>query len=236
MYYRKNLEVDVHDVDFNGIAKASSLMRYIQSAAQDQLNENGMSYERLKERKRAFILSRVKLDFTESVRAYEKLTATTYPCQSRGFSFLRCYTLEKDGRTIGRAVSVWALIDTETHGLVRVNDFDLGLITHEPHELAINRFSVPDTLAEVGRYTVSYGDLDQNRHMNNTRYPDMYASFLPLENKRIKTISINYHSEALAGEGLRVLLAKATDGLYYIRTLHQDGRINTEAEILLGDL
>ena len=63
MKFRKNIEVDAHDVDFNGIARMSSLMRYIQSAAQDQLTANGMSYNQLKEMKRAFILSKIKHHF-----------------------------------------------------------------------------------------------------------------------------------------------------------------------------
>lgn len=236
MYYEKKLEVDVHDVDFNGVARMSSLMRYIQSAAQSQLTDNGMSYDNLKKMKRAFILSRIKLDFSESVKAYDRLTATTFPCESRGFSFLRCYALSKDGRTIGRAVSVWALIDTDTHGLVRVSDFDLGLVTHEPHDLAINRFAMPSTLTEVGTYTVNYGDLDQNCHMNNTRYPDMYSNFLPLKDKRIKTMSISYQNEAPAGERLQVQRAEVGENLFYFRTLRSDGKINTEAEILLTDI
>ena len=236
MYYEKQLEVDVHDVDFNGIARTSSLMRYIQSAAQAQLNDNGMSYDQLKERKRAFILSRIKLDFTESVKAYDRLVATTFPCESRGFSFLRCYALSKAGRTIGRAVSVWALIDTETHGLVKVSDFELGLTTHEPHELAINRFAMPSKMINVGTYTVNYGDLDQNCHMNNTRYPDMYSNFLPLKDKRIKTISINYANEAPAGERLTVERAEVGENLFYFRTLRSDGKVNTEAEIILTDI
>ena len=158
MEFRTELIADIHDVDHNGIVRTSSLMKYIQSAAQTQLTLNGMSYDELKSMKRAFILSRIKMEFTEPVRAYEKLNAITYPCDSRGYSFLRCYALEKNGRTIGRAVSLWALIDTETRALVRVNDFELGLQTHEPHSLALSRFTMPTSIREVGTYTVNYGD------------------------------------------------------------------------------
>ena len=118
MKYRYDLCVDVHDLDHNGHARCSSLMKYMQTAAQSQLTENGMSYDNLRAKNRAFILSRIKMEFTEEVRAYSPLTAISYPCESRGYSFYRCYALERDGRTIGRAVSVWALLDTETHGLV----------------------------------------------------------------------------------------------------------------------
>ena len=237
MQFRTDVTVDIHDVDHNGIARLSSLMKYIQSAAQTQLTVNGMSYDELRSMHRGFILSRIKMEFTEPVRAYEKLNAVTYPCESRGYSFLRCYALEKNGRTIGRAVSVWALIDTENRSLVKVNDFELGLETHEPHSLALTRFVLPTAIKEVGTYTVNYGDLDQNCHMNNTRYPDMYSNFLPLDGKRIRTISINYMNEAPRGERLRVERAEGIDGnTYYFRTIREDGKINTEAEILLEDI
>ena len=237
MEFRTNLIADIHDADYNGVIRASSLMKYIQSAAQTQLTLNGMSYEALRSMKRAFILSRIKMEFTESVRAYEPLTAVTYPCDSRGYSFLRCYALEKDGRTIGRAVSMWALIDTETRALVRVNDFELGLETHEPHTLALTRFTMPTSVREVGTYTVNYTDLDQNCHMNNTRYPDMYSNFLPLDGKRIRTVSINYLNEAPKGEKLRIERADGIDGYtYYFRTVREDGKVNTEAEIELADI
>ena len=237
MEFRTDITADIHDVDFNGVVRTSSLMKYIQSAAQTQLTLNGMSYDQLRDMKRAFILSRMKMEFTEPVRAYDDLTAVTYPCDSRGYSFLRCYALEKNGRTIGRAVSMWALVDTETRTLVKVNDFELGLETHEPHTLALSRFTTPANAIAVGTYTVNYGDTDQNRHMNNTRYPDMYSNFLPLENKRIRTISINYLNEAPMGARLLVERASGIDGYtYYFRTVREDEKVNTEAEIVLEDI
>lgn len=236
MIFRKDLEVDVHEVDYNGVARLSSLMRYIQTAAQSQLTEIGMSYDELKRQNRAFILSRITMKFTEPVRAYDRLTALTFPCESRGFSFLRCYALEHDGRTIGRAVSVWALIDTQTRSLVRVNNFEFKITTDKPLDISLSRFALPSDMRVVGKYTVNYGDTDQNNHMNNTRYPDMYSTFLPLDGKRIHTISISYVSEAPAGSTLTVERAVNESGVYYFRTVREDGKINSEAEIFLTDI
>jgi acyl-ACP thioesterase len=96
---------------------------------------------------------------------------------------------------------------------------------------------MPSVIKELGTYTVNYGDLDQNCHMNNTRYPDMYSNFLPLDGMRIKSISINYKNEARRGERLRVERADGADGkTYYFRTLRTDGLVNTEAEIELEEI
>ena len=224
------VEVDVHDVDFNGIARMSSVMRYIQSAAQAQLSSNGMTYETLYGMKRAFILSRIKIELDAPVKAYEKLVASTFPCESRGYSFLRCYSLQKGDVRIARAASVWALVDVESRSLVRVNDFELGLALHEPLELSIDRFRLPSELTEVGTYTVGYGVTDQNKHMNNTAYPDIYSTYLPLDGAMIRSITVNYANEAPYGDVLRVFRAKVNDR-YYFRTVRSDGAVNSEAEL-----
>lgn len=229
--FKKDIEVDVHDVDFNGVCRASSLMKYIQAAAQMQLTENGMSYDNLKARDRAFILSRIRLEFYEPIYSYDKLVAHTFPCISRGYSFLRCYGLYKDGVTVGRAISIWALIDTKNRGLVKVSDFDLNLPTYEPWEnLALSHIKLPSSMKKVGIYTVAYSDLDQNKHINNTKYADIFANFLPLDKKRIDAMTINYMNEAKYRDTLDVYLEEV-NGYFYIRTVLPDGKINAEAEI-----
>ena len=233
--FKTNIFVDIHDVDYNGIAKTSSLMRYIQSAAQTQLTENNMSYEELRDMKRCFVLSRIRMEITQPIRAYAPITAITYPCESRGYSFLRCYELIQDGISVAKAISVWALIDTDSRSLVRVNDFDLNLPLCTPNELVLGHIKMPSELIEVGKYGVHYGDVDQNRHMNNTKYPDMYSNYLPLEGKMIKAITIHYNNEAKIGDKLRVYKAQAGDS-YFFRTVRSDGKVNSEAQIELSDI
>ena len=235
MEYRMKCEVDVHDVDFNGVAKTSSIMKYIQSAAQSQLTANGMSYDNLKAAKRAFIISRFKLEILRPLSAHTPLTAITYPCESRGYSFLRCYALECDGEIVAKAISVWALVDTESRALVKVRDFELGLETLPQNELMLGAMKLPAMMTDIGGYGVHYGDVDQNMHMNNTKYPDMYSNFLPLNGKMIRSIAINYSAEAQIGDKLRVQRGEA-DGYYYFRTVRSDGRVNSEAQIELCDI
>ena len=235
MEYRIKTEVDIHDVDYNGVAKTSSILRYIQTAAQCQLTDGGMSYDNLKKDNRAFLLSKLKLEILRPLPAYTKLTAITYPCESRGYSFLRCYALESEGEVVARAISMWALIDTQSRALVRVNDFNLGLPTLPQNGLVLGAMKMPSTLIDIGGYGVHYGDVDQNRHMNNTKYPDMYSNFLPLEGKMIRSISINYQNEAQIGEKLRVQRAEE-NGFFYFRTMRSDGKVNSEAKIELMDI
>ncbi|MBR2612894.1 MAG: hypothetical protein IKC72_07475 [Clostridia bacterium] len=230
------ITVDVHDVDFNGVCRPSSLLRYIQSSAQMQLNEQGMTYNELYDKHhRAFLLSRITVEFYEEVREGDALVAETFPAPSRGYTFLRCYQLWRDEKIIGRAISAWALIDTEEHSLVKTTDFDLPL-DHLPRlDLELLHIRVPAEAVAVGEYIVSYCETDQNKHMNNTRYADMYAHFLPMENKRMVSLTINYLKEAPMGTNLKVLYAEK-DGAHYFRTILPNGSINSEARIVLCEL
>ena len=232
--YKHEIEVDVHDVDYNGVCRAASLLRFLQTTAELQLTESGMSYGKLREMNRAFIISKIRAEFYRPVHALDKLEAFSFPCDSRGFSFVRCYSLMKDGITVGRAISVWALVDTESRALVKVNDFDLGIPTLPPLDIALGHIRMPSALRKVGEYTVCYADIDQNRHVNNTRYADIFANFLPMEDKRMCAITVSYVNEARLGDTLDVHLA-CEEGNYYVRTVRPDGKINTEAEIRLFD-
>ena len=65
--YSYELIADIHDMDFNGVAKTSAVLRYIQTAAQNQLTENGLSYDNLYSRGLAFIISRMKLEIYKPI-------------------------------------------------------------------------------------------------------------------------------------------------------------------------
>ena len=145
------------------------------------------------------------------------------------------FTLKLGEETVARAVSAWALVNTDSRSLVKVNDFDLGLPVLQPLDLALPRIIMPSEIADVGGYGVHYGDVDQNMHMNNTKYPNMYSNFLPLKDKMISKLSISYLNEAKMGEKLRVLRAQK-DNIFYFRTVRGDSKINSEAEIELSDI
>jgi acyl-ACP thioesterase len=91
----------------------------------------------------------------------------------------------------------------------------------------------------VGERTIVYSDLDFNRHMNNTRYPDMICDFLPsMDGKWVTSLSLSYLREAAFGDTLTVH-RKAVEGAedtFLIRTTRPDGLVCLEAEIGLATI
>lgn len=233
--YKREIIADEYDMDYNGVARASSIMRYIQSTAQLQLTDIGMTYTAMKNMNKAFILSKIKMEFLEPIRTDDVLTVETFPADSRAYSFVRCYGIKRAGHEIFRAISSWALIDTENRSLIKVKDYDLGLTTQPQIDMELDRIILPTELSEIGKYRVNYGDIDRNMHMNNAKYPDMYSAFLPLENKRIKSMYISYMNEAKAFDTLTVFSGE-NDGTYSFKTLRSDGLVNTVAQLTLTDI
>ena len=141
--YIKAFKTDIHDIDYRGVTKASALMRLLQSTAESQLGAAGLSYDNLKADSKAFILSRITLKIYNDTKIEDELLASTYPTESRGFTFLRCFGIECDGAPVAAATSAWALIDTDTRGLIRVDRFNLPLELHPANDVALGRFILP---------------------------------------------------------------------------------------------
>ena len=232
MKWTERFHINSHDCDENGIVRASLILRYMQEAANLQLHHLGPTNEELRARGTAFILSRISMNLYRPLHAYEDITASTWGCESRGVSFNRCYQIMREDEVIAEAESVWGLIGIADHKLYRVDEIELGFGTDEPLTLdAPRRVHIPRDLqlSPVGERSVMYSDLDANRHMNNTNYPDMLCDFIPdMNQKRVTSMSISFAGEAKPGETLKIYMHE-NGGLYHFRTLRGDGSTNVEA-------
>ena len=235
MKWSQEYTVRYHDTDANEIVSPSNIFKYLQEAATCQMQAQRPSYGELLNQNKAFILSGIRVEIYDSLCFGENITVSTWGCDARGFTFPRSYSISRGDELICEANSTWALVDTRDKKLLRACDVELNYCTDKPLELSNPvRFRIPAELplSLVGEYTIRYYDTDVNGHMNNTNYPDMLTNALPSpENKIIKSIAISYQNEARVGDYIKLYMGK-TDGKYYMRSVHEDGRINVEAEII----
>jgi Acyl-ACP thioesterase len=235
----EHYRVAIHDTDVNNIASSSAVLRYMQEAAHLQFETQRPTLAELRLEGKAFILSKLNMSVYQPIYGYDMITAETWPCESKGVSFIRCSRILRDGKIIAELSSVWALVDINTRKLLRVTDLNWSVETEPPLELdSPSRIRIPKDiqLALVGERLIGYSDLDLNEHMNNTNYPDMFCDFLPsLIGKRVISISINYASELQNGETIKMYLGE-NDGVYYIRAIKENGTVGAEAEIVLDEI
>ncbi len=235
MKWTGKYDVNANDVDFNNVVSVSNFLRYMQDAANYAMEEDGPSYMELFDRGLAFILSRIRMSLYAPVHSHEKLDVQTWACESKGAQFNRCYRILRDGAIVAEAVSVWALCGVEDRRLHRVSEFDFGYRMDEMLELDLPaRFKIPEdvSLRLVGERMVEYADIDLNGHMNNTKYPDILCGYIgDLRGQRVVSMALSFVSEAPLHENLKIY-AGSSDGVWYVRTVKENGQVNVEAEIL----
>lgn len=231
----ENYKINVHDTDCNGYLSPTGYLRYLQDAANCQMEDDGLPYNVLFEKGLAFILSRIRVIFFEPVFSHENVTVTTWSAGGHAASFLRCYGMEKNGVEIARGKSVWALYDRNRGKLCRYNDIELGYKTDDENDVELSRR--PEFAEEpklLGTRRIFYTDVDQNRHMNNTRYADMLWHFMPeRDRRRITSLDISYLNEAPLDSELEIYGAQSADGDGFVfKTIRrEDGKINVLAKI-----
>ncbi len=235
MKWTGNYIVNANDIDMNFVVTVSNIFRYMQDAANSQMEQDGPSYKELFDRGLAFVLSRMNISLYAPLHSHEKIVVESWAVESKGVTFPRCYRILRDGMIIAEAVSAWALTGVKDKKLHRVNEFDLNYGTDVMLELDMPvRMKIPEGInfSLVGERTVEYADTDMNGHMNNTKYPDMICGFIGgMKGQRVISMALSFVSEAPLGETLKIYHG-TSDGVHYIRTLKEDGKVNIEAEII----
>lgn len=240
MKWSGEYRVNANEVDQNNIVSVSNLLKYMQDAATSQMEADGPSYDSLMGQGLSFVLSRIRISSYAPLHTHDVITTQSWACESRGAQFNRCYRVLRDGVIVAEGVSVWALVGLNDHKLHRVTEFDFRYGQDEMIELDLpSRFRIPEDAGLVlnGERTVEYADVDMNAHMNNTRYPDVFCSYLgtAMKGQRVISMGIAFLSEAPLGESIKYY-AGAADDVYYLRSVRENGQTNAEAEIILEPL
>jgi len=226
------------DTDESGIARASSLLRYMQEAALYQMTNRGPSNDELRRSGRMFMLSRMALSSYAPLYAGNQIDVETWPSDSAGISFCRCFRIWRDGIITAEASSVWMLLDLESYRVIRVRDADFDYGCAPPLEVDVPKragISTEMRLSLVGERAVEYADIDQNRHVNNTNYADILCHCIPgvkSGTHRVVPLYINYIAEAKKDDVLKIYRGEE-NGIFYMRTVKSDGKTNTEAKIVI---
>lgn len=242
MAYIFNTEVSTHDIDVNGNAKPSAILRYLQEAANKNFADMGASYNELIDNNLSFVVSRAAINILSPLKELEEISVHTWASQNSGVIFPRSYLIKSGERIVVEALMNWALINTKEKRFVKGSEFDVSVYgTDEPLDIS-TRFKIPKDLPLnfVGEKQVMYSDIDKNRHMNNTVYPNVLFNFIPNVQKLFMSeLLINFVSEAPFGKTLKIFMSdaeKVEDGLsYYFRTMIDD-KTNVEALIKVREI
>lgn len=199
----KEIKIKSYDVDRNNNAKISSIMKYFQQIARENLDQFGMTYDYLREHNIVFVLTKYKFKFYRNLHCDEKFIFKTSPCDIRGVSFIRDFVIEdSNGIVCCEASSAWVIIDFVKRSILRPNRLPLPIIADPklvdfiPDRISTN---VRENEAQKYTTTVTYSHLDANNHLNNCCYADiMLDGYFALNGNvpDIKELDMSFDHEA----------------------------------------
>lgn len=215
--YKKDFEVRFYDCSPNSCARVSTIMKNLGDVAGLDYTERGYGHDKLWDEGMVFLLSRVSIHFERMPKIDEKITFATWEHGIEGPMFYRYFEiLDENGVVIADANTAWLLVDPVSRKILRPNTFygefkivaDKTISAKEP-----KRIKLPDSAKYVGERKTYYSDLDENGHMNNSRYADISVDFLDkeLQKREVKDFVINFNKEVFLDDILKVKVAKTDD-------------------------
>ena len=135
---------------------------------------------------------------------------------------------------VGEAVSAWVVADAETRKMLRPGSLErlaAAPVPEQVKEKQLKLIRTPKNRKLVYTRTVRYSDLDQNGHMNNTKYADVLMDALSVADMKgrfVSAMQLNYSMECLAGETMNVS-REMGENACYIDGGSEDGTRRVEA-------
>jgi medium-chain acyl-[acyl-carrier-protein] hydrolase len=209
--YEKEYEIHYYEVDYKRRALITSIVDFLGDIATKQSEELGIGIDYLTENKLAWVLYKWNIDMHKYPTYGEKVKIRTCPTSMRKFYAYRTFEIfNVDGEHLGKAETVWFLINREKRRPVRINE-DIykfyGVDLKDESLLEIEDVEKPVNINSEKMFNVRYSDIDTNQHVNNSKYIAWAIETVPMEvvlNYTLKNIKVTYEKETTYGEAVRV--------------------------------
>ena len=224
--HTESFKVHTYEVDPHNILTIDSLCQFIQEAASNHADTLGFGVNYLLSNNRTWVLSRLSVKIDRKITLGDTIHLKTWPSGSEKFFFTRDFIIESNtGNELGRGASYWLFIDTEKRRPVPPSR---GEIVFDFKELPSGIDKPLEKLPQIDSisspelsFTVRYGDLDLNNHVNNIAYIRWALEGIDPEFRKLhyaSSIDINFIAEAVYGEKVS-LSTNAVSGKAFLHYL-----------------
>jgi medium-chain acyl-[acyl-carrier-protein] hydrolase len=228
--YTWKIKISSYDVGQDRKLRLSSQLKLQQEVGELHFEEGGLGFEELVRNGMSFVITRTRSKIYRAPHLNEQVTLSTWHRNSKGAQFFRCYQFfDSLGNPLIESVSAFALVDPQTHKILRPTVFSQYAVTEQPKHLNNcpdpARINLPENLNESGLREVRWSDIDYNGHLNNAVYADIITDTIPvpMREHEITEFSIAFINEALEGEKIALKTALNSEQLW-VTGEHQRGR------------
>lgn len=214
MKYTFDTRIRYSECDHRGTLTLPGIINYLQDCSTFQSEDIGFGVEKIKEQKRAWILSYWQIVVERYPKMMEKVTVGTFAGKFKGIIGERNFFLnDAEGRRIVSAASVWVHMDTERMRPVRPSEEEINAYgEEEPLDMEHEgrKIVLPEHIKELESFPIRRYHIDTNEHVNNCQYVQMALEMIPAD-KIIRQVRVEYRKSAVYGDVIYPKLAEAVD-------------------------
>lgn len=213
--YQEEIILRTCDCDVNGDWRPSAILEVMQEISGAHCALLGCGRDDLLKKGIVWILSRSEVQMDRYPRIGERITVRTFHKPVRLRFFPRYYVfLDAQGEVIGKAGTLWLLMDIHTRQTIPAGE--VAALLPDNSDLAAP-MSLPATVGQlqgeerVWAYQPVYTDLDVNGHVNNTKYADWLCNALGIDQMRqncLHSLIMNYNAEVLPDQEVELRLTR----------------------------
>ena len=203
-------------------------------------SERGFGIAEINEDHYTWVLSRLAIELEDMPRQYEDFTIHTWiENVYRLFTDRNFELVNKDGKTIGYARSVWAMISMETRkpaDLLTLHGESLNQYVSD-RECPIskpNRVKVVQDNS-VAEYLTKYSDIDINGHVNSIKYIEHILDLFPMETfkqRSIRRFEVSYVAESYYGDMLSFYMEEKGESEYDIEVKKNNQEVVVRSKVI----
>ena len=201
---RSSMRVGIRDVNLFRIMKPSALLEIFQELSVVHAASLGFGTQDVLSRGVVWVITMQRIEIKRMPQEQELIYLESWTGKTTHLMYPRFYRIcDEKGELIIQASSLWTLMDIESRKMLSSEQFGHEIIDMtNGEEIALPGAPKKAVSDSVSRFAVPYSFLDQNGHMNNTRYLDLAEDLIPasLEGRKLKTIVTRYQNEVRHGD------------------------------------
>ena len=227
-------------VDFTGRLTMGVLGNHLLNCAGFHASERGFGIAEINENHYTWVLSRLAIELEDMPRQYEDFSIQTWiENVYRLFTDRNFELQDQNGKTIGYARSVWAMISMETRkpaDLISLHGNNLGQYVSD-RECPIDK---PGRIkvsvdAPVEEYQTRYSDIDINGHVNSIKYIEHILDLFPMDTfkeKQVKRFEMAYVAESYYGDVLSFYLEEKNENEFDIEVKKNNQEVVVRSKVI----
>ena len=231
-------------VDFTGHLAMGVLGNHLLNCAGFHASDRGFGIATLNEDNYTWVLSRLAIELDEMPYRYEDFSVQTWVENVyRLFTDRNFAIVNQEGKKIGYARSVWAMISMNTRKPADLLALHSGSIVNyvcdEPCPIEKPSRIKVSSKEPAAVLKAKYSDIDFNEHANSIRYIEHILDLFPIEmyrEKRIRRFEMAYVAESYYGDELSFYMDDAGDGTYEVEVRKNAAEVVCRSKVIFTEI